>query len=232
MTEILIALVAGIGGLLSTIFKTFKFVKEGEKGCILRFGKLNRVRDPGFIIIIPWVEALETIHVRETTTELRPQKVILKDNYILHVSAVVVYKVVDARKAMYNIAHVDKAVGDIAMTVLRHQFAQLEYAGLNNFEEINQALLTDLCELTANWGVEFIHFRVSDLEPTPETAELLLLVGKAEKQAEANKLLLNDLMKQEKIIVDSRLPAIAYASWFPNSAMTTVAADPTPDHLA
>jgi len=225
MTEAIVAIIGALLGAITTLMKTFRFVKEGEKGCILRFGKLNRVRDPGFIVTIPWVETLETIHVRETTTELHPQTITLKDNYIIKVSAVLVYKVIDPVKALYNISKVHEAVVDIAMTVLRHEFAKQTWDEVQDFEKINEELLKDLKELTQNWGIEFLHFRVSSLEPTEETTELLLLVAKAEKQIEANNKLLDDLFRnKEKIVGESGgpIPSIAYAAWFRNSSMPTV----------
>jgi len=224
MTEAILALMGIIGATITTIFKTFRFVKEGEMGCILRFGKLNRIRSPGFIITIPFMENLETIHVRETTTELNPQTITLKDNYIIRVSAVLVYKVVDPAKALYNISKVNEAVVDIAMTVLRHEFAKQTWKNVQDFDKINQELLVDLKNLTTTWGVKFLHFRVSSLEPTEETTELLLLVAKAKKQIEANNLLLEDLLKNKEKVqgTDGQIPAIAYAAWFNNSAVPTV----------
>jgi len=222
MTEALIAIIGAMLGIVTTIFKTFRFVKEGEKGCILRFGKLHRLRDPGFIIMIPFVENLETIHVRETTTELPQQTITLNDNYIIRVSAVLVYKVVDAAKALYNISKVNEAVVDIAMTVLRHEFAKKSYADVAEFDKINEELLVDLKQLTETWGIAFLHFRVSSLEPADGTAEILLMKARAEKQTEANKILLDNLLEQKEVMDAADLPPIAYASWFRGSAIPTV----------
>ena len=131
---------------------------------------------------------------------------------------------IDPVKALYNISKVHEAVVDIAMTVLRHEFAKQSWVEIQDFDKINEELLKDLKELTKDWGIEFLHFRVSSLEPTEETTELLLLVAKAEKQIEANNKLLADLINNKEKIVgkDGQIPSIAYAAWFRNSSMPTV----------
>ena len=57
------AVVSGLG-----LSRTFNYVKEGELGIKLRFGKAKRNKDgspriifPGFVLMIPWVDSLANI---------------------------------------------------------------------------------------------------------------------------------------------------------------------------
>jgi membrane protease subunit HflC len=70
-------LIEGVGSALVSILgltKRFSFVKEGELGIKLRFGKARRdsngepkIIRPGFVMMIPWVDRLEKHHVRQQT---------------------------------------------------------------------------------------------------------------------------------------------------------------------
>jgi SPFH domain/Band 7 family protein len=66
--------VSGLG-----LSKTFNYVKEGELGIKLRFGKASRDKDgkprvipPGFVMMIPWVDTLAKHHVRQQTSRFSP----------------------------------------------------------------------------------------------------------------------------------------------------------------
>ncbi len=65
-----VALVMMVVGLITTLFKTLKFVQEGEQGCRLIFGRVQRdwhgnpvIIQPGFVLLIPWVQTLKRRHV-------------------------------------------------------------------------------------------------------------------------------------------------------------------------
>ena len=109
---------------------SLRFVKEGERGLVLRFGQVvrkggkPRIIEPGFVFLIPQVENLVRRHVRQQTIELNEQEVILKDNTIWVVSAVVFFRVKDIYKALFEIDDLDGGVRNLCMgelrTVLQH----------------------------------------------------------------------------------------------------------------
>src|SRR3990167_9388157 len=89
-----------LGGAGVTVVKTFKFVQEGEQGIKLRFGKAVRrrngagervpvIHDPGFTILIPYVDKLIRRHVRVQTLELAQQTITIKNGLSYIADAVV-----------------------------------------------------------------------------------------------------------------------------------------------
>jgi len=68
--------VAGVALLVLSI----RVVKQYERGVVFRFGKLRRMREPGFNMIIPIADRMTKVSLRIVTMVLQPQEVITKDN--------------------------------------------------------------------------------------------------------------------------------------------------------
>ena len=65
-----------------------KIVKPWEKGLIERLGKYQRTVDSGLSIIIPFMEIIKKVDMREQVHDVPPQGVISKDNVVVEVDAV------------------------------------------------------------------------------------------------------------------------------------------------
>lgn len=168
------ALVALLGG------KAFKFVHEGELGIRLRFGKAVRNKDgtpriiqPGFVLILPFVEVLRTRHVRQQTLALADQTVMIKDGLTFRVSAMVMFKVSNIYKALFEIENLNASLTDISMATLRETLAIKDQSELSDMKGMSEELLVTIRTKAVEWGVEFMGFRLTDLSPTAETAPLI-----------------------------------------------------------
>lgn len=161
-------------------FKSFKFIKEGERGLKLRFGKVVRDREkkpviyePGFLLMIPFIESLPRHHVRQQTARLHNQKVTLKDGLIYDVSAIVIFRVSDIYKALCEIDDLDGSLADVSVGVLRDELSSRTHDNLSNTVEISAGLLKRLKDRAGSWGIELLEFMLVDCAPTPEVASLV-----------------------------------------------------------
>lgn len=177
--EAWLALISAIVGMVSTFLKSFKFVKEGEKGVRLRFGKAVRKKDgqpdivnPGFVFLIPWVDSLPRHHVRQQTIRFDRQRIMLNDGLVFYVTAIVIFRVIDVYKVMFEIDDLDGSLEDLAMGILRDELAARAYTELGS-HEISRRLVEHLRETSQAWGIELLEFRLVDCAPTSETANLL-----------------------------------------------------------
>lgn len=168
-----------IGGTVSLI-KSFKFVHEGELGIRLRFGKAvckkgkPFVIKPGLIILIPFVDTLRRRHVRQQTLSFTRQRIVLSDGLIFEVSAIVLFKVVDVYKALFEIDNLDDSISDLCMSFLREEISSYDHLKLaKKQEEISERLLEKVQDFSNDWGIEFFRFSLTDCAPTPETANLI-----------------------------------------------------------
>jgi regulator of protease activity HflC (stomatin/prohibitin superfamily) len=175
----------GIIALLMSIFvafKAFKFVQEGEGGVKLRFGAVTRnssgepvVLEPGWLFLIPFVDNLRTIHVREKYLGLASQTVILKDKTTFVVDAAMNFKVTDVYKALFDINNLEEALGMKARATLREVCNLLSILGEepSSFAEISEQVLTKMRPTTERWGVEVTSFQIRNFCPAAETAAFI-----------------------------------------------------------
>lgn len=178
--EALTALVSLLAVGVPALVKAFKFINEGELGIKLRFGKALRDKEgkpkiisPGFVLLIPWVETLERHHVRQQTIRFANQKIMLKDGLIFNVTAVVIFRVSDIYKALFEIDELDDSISDLGMGLLRDELSPLDHDELADIGSISEKLLACMKEKADEWGVVFLQFKLTDCAPTPETAHLL-----------------------------------------------------------
>jgi regulator of protease activity HflC (stomatin/prohibitin superfamily) len=169
-----------------TLFASVKIVKQYEKGIVLRLGKFKEVINPGLNFVIPYIETLIHVDVREKVINVDPQKVITKDNVSVTVDAVVYYKVVDPVKAEFEVEDFDTAATTLAQTNLRNLI------GDKSLDEtfvardvINTNLREVLDEATNGWGVKVTRVEVQKIEPPPEITEAMSLQMKAEREKRA-----------------------------------------------
>lgn len=142
-----------------------KIVNQYEQGVVLRFGRLMRIRNPGFNMIIPLVDRMIKVDLRVVTMVVEPQEVITKDNVTIKVDAVVYFKVVTAVDAVINVEDYKKATSQIALTTLRSVLGQSDLDELlAHREQINAKLSTIIDAQTEEpWGVRVTVMEVKDV---------------------------------------------------------------------
>ena len=177
----------GVAGLASALvpliiaaFKAFKFIHEGEKGIRLRFGRATRNRkgepkiiEPGFVLLVPFVDTLKRHHVRQNTLECGNQRITLKDNLVYLVDALVIFRVNNIYKALFEIQHLDSSIRMLASGILRDEMTQRDHNQLHDTGEISAKLLERISEKADEWGVEFVEFKLINCAPTAESSNLI-----------------------------------------------------------
>lgn len=203
-----------LGGLAVLVAKSFSFVQEGERGLLLRWGKVVRkggepnVIEPGFKLMLPFIDKLRRRHVRQQTLAFHEQMMTLKNGLSYRVSAVVFFRVKDIYKALFEISDLDDAVQNVAMGILRDIITAFEdHHGLSDMKGINESLLSSIKKHADEWGVDFLEFRLTDCVPTEEAALTVAAEAGAVARAQAAKKALEAL----QIPVASADPALVAA---------------------
>lgn len=198
MDLIILGMVALLG--IITLFKSVRIINQGEKGVVLRLGKFRTVVDPGLNLVIPYIESLMTIDVRERVINVEPQKVITKDNVSVTVDAVIYYKVVDPVKAEFEVEDFDTAATTLAQTNLRNVVGDKTLdETLTARDIINTTLRNVLDEATHGWGVKVTRVEVQKIDPPHEITEAMSLQMRAEREKRA-KILQAEGIKQSQIL--------------------------------
>ncbi len=103
-----------------------RIVRPFQRGIVERLGRYKETVDPGLRIIIPLIEHLRLVDMREQVVDVPPQEVITKDNVVVSVDAVVYYEPTDAQRLVYNVANFMLAVTKLAQTNLRNLVGDLQ----------------------------------------------------------------------------------------------------------
>ncbi len=170
---ILISVVVGF-------FKAFRFVHEGEQGIKLRFGKAVRdkngepkVINPGFAFLVPFVDTLKRHHVRQETIKFDHQRIMIREGLIFNVNAIVIFRIRDVYKALFEIENLGYSIEDLGMGILRDEVSKRDYTELEETEKISQNLLQVIRTKAEEWGIEFIQFKLTSCAPSTESAQLI-----------------------------------------------------------
>ena len=148
----LIALVVVYAGL------GLKIVKQHEQGISERFGKYSKALDPGLHLIVPFIDRVRRIDMREIVVDVPPQEVITKDNVVVTVDAVVYYQATDPVKLIYNVQNFVLAATKLAQTNLRNVIGDLQLdEALTSRDIINTQLRDILDEATDVWGTKVVY---------------------------------------------------------------------------
>ena len=110
---------------LTTFSTGFRVINEYERGVVFRLGRLIDVKGPGPRLIIPFgIDRLLKIDLRINVHQVPPQDIITKDNVTVRVTAVVFFRVVDARDAYVKVNDYRGSISTAARTTLRSILGQ------------------------------------------------------------------------------------------------------------
>jgi regulator of protease activity HflC (stomatin/prohibitin superfamily) len=163
-----------------------KIVRPWQKALIERLGRYQRTADSGLSIIIPFMEKMIKVDMREQVVDVPPQGVITKDNVVVEVDAVVYYEVTDPVKVTYNVASFYLAATKLAQTNLRNLIGDLALdESLTSREMINTKLRDVLDDATDKWGTKVTRVELQRIEPPQEVIDAMHRQMKAERDRRA-----------------------------------------------
>jgi hypothetical protein len=182
MKVLIIVLVVVVVLALIGLAMAVRIIKQYEQGVLLRFGRVQGPRAPGFRLIIPFADVLRRVSLRIVTMPIQSQGIITRDNVSVDVSAVAYYRVTDAVKSVVAIEDVNSAIDQIAQTTLRKVVGQhtLDQT-LSETDKINLDIRKILDVATVAWGVEVTLVELKDIQ-LPDTMKRAMA-----KQAEAER---------------------------------------------
>ena len=169
----LLGVVLGIFGLI-ILFKSIRIIHPGKKGLVERLGKFVGVKSSGMNFLIPFIESIKVVDVRERAVDVAPQSVICRDNVVVTVDCIVYLQVTDPVRAMYNIDNFVYAVVKLAQTNLRSVVGQMSLdETLSSREKMNEQLRLELDESTDAWGVKVQRVEVQQVEPPRDVVDAM-----------------------------------------------------------
>lgn len=171
---------------LIAVLRSIRIVNQYEKGLVIRLGKYNTTADSGLIFLVPFIDSLIKVDMREQVLNVAPQQVITKDNVLVTVDAVIYYKVVDPVKAEFEIANFSYAATTLAQTNLRNLIGdKMLDETLTARDIINTSLREVLDESTNSWGVKVTKVELQKIDPPEDITNAMSQQMKAEREKRA-----------------------------------------------
>lgn len=187
MSTLTLVIVAIVVLVVAFLAAGIRIVRPTSRGLIERLGKYDRFGQPGFHWIIPVIERLYKVDVREVLVDAQPQVIITNDNLNARVDAQVYLKVnadeESVKASQYNVAHYEMQIVNLARTTLRNIIGTLTLKSANSERgKINDELRKTLRVETANWGIEILRTELKEIDPPQDVQETMNKVVKAENE--------------------------------------------------
>jgi regulator of protease activity HflC (stomatin/prohibitin superfamily) len=137
-------------------------------------------------LIIPMLDSMHKVDMREQVVDVPPQEVITRDNVVVTVDAVVYYEATDPVKLIYNVADFYTAATKLAQTNLRNVVGEMTLDDtLTSREKINAELRKILDEATDKWGTRVVRVEIQRIDPPRDVTEAMHRQMKAERERRA-----------------------------------------------
>ncbi len=171
-----------LGFVLVLIIASIKQINEFQRGIKFTLGKYSGNLEPGWNLVYPIIQSYQKVDIRTKAADVPEQEAITKDNVSTKISAVIYYKVKDAKKAILEVENFYFAVDQLAQTTMRNVVGEVELDHLLGERDKVAGRIRDIVEKTADsWGLEIISVDLKDII-LPENMKRTMA-----KQAEAER---------------------------------------------
>ncbi len=170
------------GAVAAVIGASIRILRPYQRGLVERLGKYHRTLDPGVRFILPVIDRMIKVDMRERVIDVPEQNVITSDNVGVAVDAVIYNRVTDPVKVSYNVSDFEVATVKLAQTNLRNQIGDLNLDDtLTSRDRINAALGEILDDATDKWGVKVTRVEIQRIDPPQDILDSMSQQMKAER---------------------------------------------------
>ncbi len=177
-SDVLLANLIWLAVLAAVAFIIWKYdivlqFKDYERAVVYRFGKVNRVGGPGWVVLLPIIEEYDYVDLRVKTLDVPKQEVVTKNGVELVIDAVVYLKVKKDNQSVVNsvieIENYMEASKLLVTSTLRDVIGSMELSDvISSIDIVNAKLKEDLERTAKNWGITVDSVQINDLQ-IPET---------------------------------------------------------------
>ncbi len=177
MTGVIVALVVLALLAVVALFASLVAVPEGTAFVLERGGTFRKVLGPGRHFVLPFADKVRgRFDLGPQILSFPPQALRASDGTEVQATAVVHFRVTDARAASYEIANPAIAVEQLTITALRQETGLMtaDHA-IGSTDDLHRSVWTVLHDTTPRWGVETVELELT-VSPaaapaTPSTAQ-------------------------------------------------------------
>ena len=193
-----------LGLLVVLIANTIKILREYERGVIFTLGRFYKVKGPGLIIVIPFIQQMVRVDLRTIVLDVPTQDVISRDNVSVKVNAVVYYRVVDPQKAIINVERFMDATSQLAQTTLRSVLGKHELDEmLSERDKLNEDIQVILDRQSDGWGVKVSNVEIKHVDLDESMIRAIARQAEAERTRRSKVILAEGEQQAAKRLVEA-----------------------------
>ncbi len=168
------------------VISGLKVINQYERGVVLTLGRFAGIRGAGLRVIVPIFQRLIKVDVRTNTIDIPKQEVITKDNVTVNVDAVVYFNVVDAERAVLEIANFVYATSQFAQAALRDVTGNIELDSLlGKRDEVSRQIKEIVDVQTEKWGINVDSVKIQNIELPQDMKRAMAKQAEAERERRA-----------------------------------------------
>jgi len=188
--EIGLGLLIIIIAALAILSMGIKKVNQYERGLVERWNAYEKTVDPGLRYIIPFVQRMLRVNMREQVIDVPPQEIITEDNVVVTIDAIIYYQIMDPKRALYEVEDFELAIVKLAQTTLRNIVGEMSLdTCLTSRDKINTELRKILDEATDKWGTKVNRIEVQKIDPPSDIQGAMHKQKTAEQERRQQRLL-------------------------------------------
>jgi regulator of protease activity HflC (stomatin/prohibitin superfamily) len=165
---------------------TVRVLREYERAVVFNLGRFDKVKGPGLVLLIPFIQEMVRVDLRIQVIEIPSQDVISHDNVSMKVDAVLYFNVVDPERAIIQVQNYLPATNMLAQTTLRAVLGQHE---LDEMLSERKKLSTDIQSIldtaTETWGIKVSNVEIRTVELTDNMVRAIAKQAEAERDRRA-----------------------------------------------
>ncbi|MBI2469538.1 MAG: SPFH/Band 7/PHB domain protein [Candidatus Rokubacteria bacterium] len=151
------------------LWTAIRIVAEYQRLVVFRLGRAIGEKGPGLVIVIPVIDRVVRVDLRESFLDIPQQTCITRDNAPINIDFLIYWKVVDPSASVLYVEDYAGAAQGVATTTLRAVVGDIPLDDvLAKREQINTVLRTKLDEVTERWGVKVTSVEIREIQPPAE----------------------------------------------------------------
>jgi len=171
---------------LAIIKASVKILREYERAVVFTLGRFQKVKGPGLILLIPFIQEMVRVDLRIQVIEIPSQDVISRDNVSMKVDAVLYFNVVNPERAIIQVQHYLPATNMLAQTTLRAVLGQHELDEmLSERKKLSADVQSILDTQTETWGIKVSNVEIRTVELTDNMVRAIAKQAEAERDRRA-----------------------------------------------
>jgi regulator of protease activity HflC (stomatin/prohibitin superfamily) len=168
------------------LFSAVKVLREYERAVVFTLGRFQKVKGPGLVLLIPFLQQMVRVDLRIQVIEIPTQDVISRDNVSMKVDAVLYFKVTNPEHAIIQVQSYLPATNMLAQTTLRAVLGQHDLDEmLSERKKLSSDVQSILDAQTEIWGIKVSNVEIRTVELTENMVRAIAKQAEAERDRRA-----------------------------------------------